>query len=681
MPLIEAGLGAAAFVLASWVWTQLVLRALALSPAVPHWRVIAAALVNLLALTKGPHTDGSLLSSRSTPAPRSPDASRAAQWEPDDEPRPTASMGTGIATVEKVCEAAIMSWGLVWSALVATARVVDGKIFERLEQGAPSRFRCHHDSVEGTGCHVTPCSKGTENCAISTKPGSLHTPDGAGAGHDCDDCGMKYVGSQDPEMSAELPRESEIDHQKAESEDDGHWRGHLDETEGSCFDNVSAASRTGFAHPKNDRERGTAYGSGSRSMMEASASEQLRVKYDPAQPDAVEAGDVESEQLPEPPWASEKAAYHSVDEGRSFIQPLLAVSRHQVTLVADPLTTFGDSGEVTDSAAVKAQCKLPELYVALPQEQRPVHPEEACSAKLAAVPDLSGAVSNPNSPSSASGTNDLATPADDFPASGKWKRCRRVADDSDTSEPVSPRPKQEVPTAPRHDQPTTSNRKPVVVLRRGDRAGPMLDTDAIGSTSCPRSPTRVARACMEPHVEQWPESRSASNLHIEAVPSNPLAQPLEPRAEQCAAPQFERDQSAESNLKPCVAEFRPEALAEAQRMKTPQDLRREPLHGSLLTGTRASAPITKCMATYSGTGARPNELLAGSVIRPGVKTWKPSLRLSPGSAAGMNAETSTPPLQQPSNSSMVTSGKVAGVHGVTARRSFYNVKEPSPPDS
>jgi len=49
--LVDAALGAVAFVLASWVWTQLALRALALSPGMPSWRFALAALSRLLALT------------------------------------------------------------------------------------------------------------------------------------------------------------------------------------------------------------------------------------------------------------------------------------------------------------------------------------------------------------------------------------------------------------------------------------------------------------------------------------------------------------------------------------------------------------------------------------------------------------------------------------------------------
>lgn len=69
MPLVDAALGAVAFVLASWVWTQLALRALALSPAMPSWRFALAALSHLFALAPLEEQEPSPCPATSEPSP------------------------------------------------------------------------------------------------------------------------------------------------------------------------------------------------------------------------------------------------------------------------------------------------------------------------------------------------------------------------------------------------------------------------------------------------------------------------------------------------------------------------------------------------------------------------------------------------------------------------------------
>eukprot|EP00747_Dinoflagellata_sp_TGD_P110236 gnl/TRDRNA2_/TRDRNA2_170904_c0_seq1.p1 gnl/TRDRNA2_/TRDRNA2_170904_c0~~gnl/TRDRNA2_/TRDRNA2_170904_c0_seq1.p1 ORF type:complete len:282 (-),score=68.67 gnl/TRDRNA2_/TRDRNA2_170904_c0_seq1:110-955(-) len=58
MPLVEAAIGALAFVLASWVWTQLALRAAALSPPIPAWSSILTALSSAGILSASPRPRG-----------------------------------------------------------------------------------------------------------------------------------------------------------------------------------------------------------------------------------------------------------------------------------------------------------------------------------------------------------------------------------------------------------------------------------------------------------------------------------------------------------------------------------------------------------------------------------------------------------------------------------------------
>jgi len=544
------------------------LRAIELSPALPHWRVLADAAAKLLAMSEDDAKAGS-------PRAAAPRASRSpAQWEPDDEPRPAEA-------------SAMMLWGLVSPMLVC---IVD-------------RFRRVNEDI--------PLLKKSLSSMRTRRPN--------------DSLNAKIVENK-------ATREIGI--------------------EANALKQSSALQ---------DSER------------DADREEMLVPEAQSTPGRADDLLDTEHRHVP----SEEKMVHKS----------------HMPDFEADTgLASDSVPESDTGASSVETPC------AAAQQEDPEIHAADHPAQDLAKGPSLT--FSNPNSPSSSSIPNDQVVSAYDSPTG----LCHEPAD-VDVHELHSPAVNQLGTIARQLDQPSNSSSKQprkklgntslvpksVVILRRGDQAGPMVGKDALDALEAslgPRSSTKPEGG-MKSRVEQGPGPCSASSTHADPSVQEHTSASYS-SAGQCAV--IQRDFPTELPSKPCT-EPSVEPHKEVQRSKTPQDPHSKPCTEppvqsrpySQRTKTPQDQQEAQQVVEIHGV-IRPTYPDVGTVVRPGARAWKPSLRglrPPPGSlAASIDSEAILPAASLPSESAkVVAAGKVTVGRGNQAKRSFYNVKDAVSSDS